>query len=311
MNCSKICSAKFIIKGNKLYVRVSFWGMSHKFYLGDFVVEFYWVEKFEEYFKNNDMKQKVKNLKTGMDEISCEYIEHFMALTEYWKEYRKNIWTKYDEETEKRTQEFLKTFKQPFPEILHINPYMMANAYGLIDLPKEVFEGINGKTVVDGGGLNGDTALLFHKYFPESAVYVFEPLSANVEKINSFLKIDNCNNKIIPVQKGLGEKSGVVEFCYDNNKDMVEIVTLDSFKEIFSPVGLIKLDTEGFETAIFKGALELIKRDKPVLAIAMYHTPEDFFDLKSKIEDLNLGYKFMIRRSENILPQADLVLIAY
>ena len=185
MNCSKICSAKFFVKENKLYTRIYFLGISHKFYLGDFV-EFYWVEKFEEYFKNNNMKQKVKKLKKGMDEISCEYIEHFMKLTEYWKGYKKNIWTKYDIETEKRTQEFLKTFKQPFPEILHINPYMMANAYGLIDLPKEVFEGINGKTVVDGGGLNGDTALLFHKYFPESAVYVFEPLSANIEKLTLF-----------------------------------------------------------------------------------------------------------------------------
>lgn len=310
MNCSKICSAKFIIKGNKLYVRVSFLGISHKFYLGDFI-EFYWIEKFEEYFKKNNIKQKVKKLKKGMDKISCEYIDHFMKLSEYWKGYKKNIWTKYDEETEKRTQEFLKTFKQPFPEILYINPYMMANAYGLIDLPKEVFGGINGKAVVDGGGLCGDTALLFHKYFPESSIYVFEPLSVNIEKINSFLKIDNCSNKIIPIQKGLGEKSEVVEICYGENKNMAEIIPLDSFKEFSSPLGLIKLDTEGFETAIFKGALELIKRDKPVLAIAMYHTPEDFFDLKSKIENLNLGYKFMIRRSENILPQADLVLIAY
>ena len=188
---------------------------------------------------------------------------------------------------------------------------ILANAYGLIDLPKEVFDGINGKAVVDGGGLCGDTALLFHKYFPESSIYVFEPLSVNIEKINSFLKIDNCSNKIIPIQKGLGEKSEVVEICYGENKNMAEIIPLDSFKEFSSPLGLIKLDTEGFETAIFKGALELIKRDKPVLAIAMYHTPEDFFDLKSKIENLNLGYKFMIRRSENILPQADLVLIAY
>ena len=49
MNCSKICSAKFFVKANKLYTRISFLGLSHKFYLGDFI-EFYWIEKFEEYF---------------------------------------------------------------------------------------------------------------------------------------------------------------------------------------------------------------------------------------------------------------------
>ena len=60
-----------------------------------------------------------------------------------------------------------------------------------------------------------------------------------------------------------------------------------------------------------KFAKEVIKRDKPVVVAAMYHTPEDFFDLKDKLKTLNPDYKFMIRRSEPIIPMADLVLIAY
>ena len=74
---------------------------------------------------------------------------------------------------------------------------------------------------------------------------------------------------------------------------------------------MIKLDTESCEADIIKGAVNVLRKDKPVLAIAMYHTPIDFFELKTQLENLNLGYKFMIRRSQMILPQADLVLIAY
>lgn len=60
---------------------------------------------------------------------------------------------------------------------------------------------------------------------------------------------------------------------------------------------MIKLDTESCESLIIEGGKEVIKRDKPVLTIAMYHTLEDFFDLKQKLIDL--GYEnFMIRRSE-------------
>ena len=46
---------------------------------------------------------------------------------------------------------------------------------------------------------------------------------------------------------------------------------------------LIKLDIEPCESLIIEGGKEVIKRDKPVLPVAMYYTPEDFFDLKQKL----------------------------
>ena len=44
-------------------------------------------------------------------------------------------------------------FQQPAPHLLHINPYLISNQYGLIDLPKEILSSINGKDVIDVGGL--------------------------------------------------------------------------------------------------------------------------------------------------------------
>ena len=92
---------------------------------------------------------------------------------------------------------------------------------------------------------------------------------------------------------------------------MAQITTVDGNYKNSDPIGLIKLDTEGFESAAIERAKEIIKRDKPIVVAAMYHTPEDFFVLKNKLKMINPDYKFMVRRSEMIIPMADLVLIAY
>jgi hypothetical protein len=59
---------------------------------------------------------------------------------------------------------------------------------------------------------------------------------------------------------------------------------------------VIKLDVEGLESEIIRGAIESIKKYKPVLLISIYHTPEDFFHIKPFIENLNLGYNFLVRK---------------
>lgn len=283
-----------------------------KYYIrGNSTVIYYWRKKFSDYFDAHDMKHKVENLKYGMDEISCSYIDNYMRLTKYW--YTSTCvgsqWTEYDIKKQKQCKEFAKTLIQPFPDILTIKPYFFFDIYGLADLPHEVLSSIDGSIIIDGGGLNGDTALVFHSHFPNSEVHVYEPLRRYVKIIYKFLSIDNCDNKIKPINKGLGEET-TKTFIMGHN--MSDITTIDlEYKNSESRVGLIKLDTEGMETNIIKGAENIIARDKPVLAIAMYHTPQDFFELKDKISSINHDYKFIIRKSEPSIPQADLVLIAY
>ena len=58
------------------------------------------------------------------------------------------------------------------------------------------------------------------------------------------------------------------------------------------------------------GAIETIKRDKPVLSISIYHTFDDFFNIKPWIENLNLGYKFKIIKPDVEDICCDVTLIA-
>jgi hypothetical protein len=71
------------------------------------------------------------------------------------------------------------------------------------------------------------------------------------------------------------------------------------------------MDIEGLESAAIHGAAETIKKFKPVLLISIYHTPDDFFSIKPFIEDLNLGYRFLIRKLSPKRLDAETMLIGW
>ena len=133
---------------------------------------------------------------------------------------------------------------------------------------------------------------------------------------------------ILAFQQGLADKQGKltltqqstgvesVATLLEGKKGLrtteVDISTVDAVvKERNLDVGLIKIDVEGFEPQVIQGALETIKSQKPVLVIAIYHQPEEFYELKPFLEKLNLGYKFRMRRSCFCSLLCELVLIAY
>ena len=73
---------------------------------------------------------------------------------------------------------------------------------------------------------------------------------------------------------------------------------------------MIKVDVEGAEQDFLRGAINTIKTQKPALLIAIYHSGIDFFTIKTKIENLKLGYKFKIRKATKNRVLEDTVLIA-
>jgi hypothetical protein len=95
-------------------------------------------------------------------------------------------------------------------------------------------------------------------------------------------------------------------------KDCIELTDIDSFiNENNLNLGVIKLDVEGMELWVIKEAIESIKKYKPVLLISIYYTPDDFFHIKPLIEDLNLGYKFFVRKLAPSRMFSETMLIGY
>jgi FkbM family methyltransferase len=141
------------------------------------------------------------------------------------------------------------------------------------------------------------------------------------------INLNSAADKIIPINKALGDKKEIVnvrtdiggeQFCLDINADKngkpIEIDTLDNFvAENNIEVGLIKVDIEGMEQKFLAGAINTIKKQKPVLLLSIYHNANDFFEIKPLIESWNLGYKFKIRQlsTESIFAEVMLICEVY
>lgn len=74
--------------------------------------------------------------------------------------------------------------------------------------------------------------------------------------------------------------------------DKIRVITLDSRFQEIKNLGFIKIDVEGFEFQVLKGATRTIQHFKPVIAFEQW--PTDFKDSHSKSVDLlsEMGYIF-------------------
>ena len=60
-------------------------------------------------------------------------------------------------------------------------------------------------------------------------------------------------------------------------------------------VTFIKLDVEGAEYEALLGAQNTIKKNRPKLAISIYHKPQDIFELPELIMSIRDDYRMYLR----------------
>lgn len=75
----------------------------------------------------------------------------------------------------------------------------------------------------------------------------------------------------------------------------IPVTTIDNTIDPCDRVTMIKMDIEGSELEALKGAMETILRDKPKLAISIYHKMEDMWEIPLYIKELVPEYRFYIR----------------
>lgn len=165
------------------------------------------------------------------------------------------------------------------------------------------------EVIIDGGAYIGDTlnefiTLVDNKY---KHYYAFEPTKEIVEKLRKVKEVELNNDSRITVYNNLlsdTNKKMKFDIVYENmasNKiseadgvgEFIEAVKIDEI--INGEVTLIKMDIEGSELAALKGAEQTILRNKPKLAICIYHKYDDILKIPSYIMSLGLDYKYYIR----------------
>lgn len=191
-------------------------------------------------------------------------------------------------------------FKLPVREFFP-NVFLHEHGIPLLQTASQVGD----KAIIDGGASFGDSLLILRKYF-SGPIYAFEPHPAMFElaKKTRALNTDRLNGKIIMEQLALYDKADQIVMLKDAGASSgiaenfgsgipVRTTTLDSYVQRHGlEVGLIKLNIEGAEQPFLRGAINTISQQKPVLIISIYHSYEDFFDIKPFIEQLGAGYRF-------------------
>lgn len=174
---------------------------------------------------------------------------------------------------------------------------------------QEFYSISNDEILFDCGAFTGDTIEDFVTFTNKKykKIVAFEPDEKNVKRLDAF--INNKIENVVVIQKATGDKNGKVSFLNKGNmfsktvdvKDSsdelsVDIVRLDNYID-YHPT-LIKMDIEGSELDSLIGATQIIKTQKPKLAICIYHMPFDFYEIPKFLKSLVPEYKFKVRQHE-------------
>ena len=166
-----------------------------------------------------------------------------------------------------------------------------------------------GTAFIDGGCYDCENDYKFAKWCngEYSSIIAFEPDPSNYEMCRKMVQDDPLSN-IQLINAGLSDKEGTTVFealgtysshiiATESDSDKtttVRITTIDNCVEDRT-VGFIKMDIEGAEFDALHGAQYTIRRDKPLLAICVYHLRGDIVAIMDYLHELVPEYRFLLR----------------
>ena len=292
---------------------------------------------FSDAMNREDSAQRFNALISGLDNESKNTVSdiiHRMGMIADGNKSLQDVYTQREqEEFVRMNDEFSSKIVKLNDNLYYYNGYYLPvnqfdssvfySKYAIDELT--TLDSVRNKDIIDAGGYVGDTALLFSSYTDKS-IHVFEASPSNMDIIRETIRLNQLEN-IVPVSKALGEKSGTATFSlgernscnslverpgynYPNHIE-VPVITLDDYvRENNLEVGLIKVDIEGGEQLLLKGAVETIRTLHPILLISIYHSANDFFEIKPMIEKMCDKYTFRIIKPANSAIVIETILLA-
>lgn len=138
-------------------------------------------------------------------------------------------------------------------------------------------------------------------------VYAFEPDPENYQLCLE-RKEETGFSQVSIFPYGTWSERKTLHFCAgafcsskisEDGKQSISVMPIDEAIEPSDRVTFIKMDVEGAELESLKGARKTILRDKPKLAICIYHKPEDMIEIPLYVKELVPEYKLFVRHHSN------------
>lgn len=179
----------------------------------------------------------------------------------------------------------------------------------------DLFPDNKGEVLVDVGAYTGDSIAQYVNAYGTGykRIYAYEVSPDACEKMRANIERWGLQDVVV-CNKGAGAAPGALylaESAADPSANQltddpragrrIEVAPLDA--ELKEPVTFLKMDIEGAEWDVLLGCEGLIARDRPKLAICVYHGYDDLWRIPALIESFCPEYEFYLRHyGGNLIP---------
>lgn len=216
----------------------------------------------------------------------------------------------------KKYPEYAELAKGKYP---YFDPPQFFYRHGAIYLDKAVTDRLEGGIFYQCGAFCGASLIVMNQYKPEK-MYAFEPSVGNTMFLQANVARAGIRNAEL-YRLCIADREGKVilpDLDREGKPCKTESPTasLDIFeqrKAVKGRVAWIQADVNGMGLRVVRGAEKMIRRDKPLITVAVYHNPEEMFEIVPLLHEWVPEYKFMVRRCQcnPRITYSEITLIAY
>jgi FkbM family methyltransferase len=175
-------------------------------------------------------------------------------------------------------------------------------------LPQILLPLLSHEVFIDCGAFDGDTVKTLINIQKDSfeKIICFEPDPTNIKKLKDYisnLDLDNeIQEKVIIYQNATGEKREKLRFSATGSGASaissegeleVDSIPLDEILADEAPT-FIKMDIEGAEIDTLLGAITIIKKYRPILAISVYHQQDHLWRIPLLVNSICRDYSYFL-----------------
>ena len=168
--------------------------------------------------------------------------------------------------------------------------------------------------IIDGGAYRGELLQgLKNNNLKVKKWFCFEADGENYDLLIKYSKKNSLTkDQQICINKGLWSGTGKIYFSAGKNAEsrvvpyetdnLIETISIDEFIGE-GTCNFIKMDIEGSEFPALKGGIKTICRERPVLAISIYHSIEDYWRIPKYLMHELPQYKWYVRHHALVLSE--------